>query len=103
MIPEEDTKTMDLFKKDRNLLDAAAELFDLPPDLVAGLPHIELMGNTHFYMERHKGIMSYSSEEIDINGEKCILRVYGENLKLTAMTGDQLRIQGNILKIEWIK
>ena len=94
---------MELFKKDLNLLDAAAELFDLPLDIVAGLPHIELMGNTHFYMERHKGIMSYSGEEIDINGEKCIVRVFGEKLELTAMTGDQLRIQGNISKIECVK
>ena len=92
---------MEFFKKE--VLNGAAELFDLPPDLVAGLPHIEVVGNTHFYMERHKGIMSYSGEEIDINGEKCIVRVYGENLELTAMTGDQLRIQGNISKIEWVK
>ena len=92
---------MDFFKKD--FLDEAAELFDLPPDLVAGLPHIEVVGNSHFYMERHKGILSYSGEEIDINGEKCILRVYGENLELTSMTGDQLRIRGTISRVEWVK
>ena len=79
---------MDLFKK--NFLDEAAELFDLPPDLVAGLPHIEVVGNTHFYMERHKGILSYSGEEIDINGEKTIV-------------GDQLRIRGTISRVEWVK
>lgn len=94
---------MDLFKKDLNVFNAAAELFDLPADLVAGLPHIELMGNTHFYMERHKGILSYSGEEIDVNGERCIVRIYGENLELTCMTGDQLRIKGNITRIEWVK
>ena len=81
----------------------AAELFDLPPDLVAGLPHIEVVGNTHFYMERHKGILSYSGEEIDINGEKTIVRVYGENLELMSMTGDQLRIRGTISRVEWVK
>ena len=93
---------MDFFKKELNVLDSAAELFDLPPDMVAGLPHIELAGNTHFYMERHKGILSYSGEEIDINGEKCIVRIYGENLELTSMTGDQLRIKGNIARVEWV-
>ena len=93
--------TMEFFKKE--ILDRAAELFDLPPDLVAGLPHIEMMGSSHFYMERHKGILSYSGEEIAINGEKCILRVFGENLELTSMTGDQLRIKGNISRVEWVK
>lgn len=94
---------MDLLKKDMKLWDGAAELFDLPPDLVAGLPHIEVVGNTHFYMEHHKGILSYSGEEIDINGEKCIIRVYGEKLELMSMTGDQLRIKGNISRVEWVK
>ncbi len=94
---------MELFKKDLRVLDDAAELFDLPADLVAGMPHIELMGSTHFYMERHKGILSYSGEEIDINGERGMVRVCGEGLELTAMTGDQLRIKGNILRIEWVK
>ena len=46
----------------------AAELFDLPADLVAGLPHVEVLGSGYFYMEHHRGILSYSGEEIDING-----------------------------------
>lgn len=92
---------MEFFKKE--VLNGAAELFDLPPDLVAGLPHIEVVGNTHFYMERHKGILAYSGEEIDVNGENCIVRVYGEKLELMSMTGDQLRIKGMISKVEWVK
>lgn len=93
---------MELFKKEIRVLDGAAELFDLPADLVAGLPHIEVVGNTHFYMERHKGILSYSGEEIDINGEGCVVRIYGEKLELMSMTGDQLRIKGTISRVEWV-
>lgn len=92
---------MEFFKKE--VLNGAAELFDLPPDLVAGLPHIEVVGSTHFYMERHKGILSYSGAEIDINGETCIVRVFGEDLELMSMTGDQLRIKGTITRVEWVK
>ncbi len=94
---------MEFFKKEINVINGAAELFDLPPDLVAGLPHIELVGDSHFYMEHHRGILSYSGEEIDINGEKCLLRIFGENLELTNMTGDQLRIRGKISRLEWVK
>ena len=94
---------MDFLKRDKNIWLGAAELFDLPPDLVAGLPHMEMLGDRYFYMERHKGILSYSGEEIDINGEKTIVRVYGENLELTSMTGDQLRIKGTISRVEWVK
>ena len=81
----------------------AAELFDLPADLVAGLPHVEMVGRSYFYMEHHRGILSYSGEEIDINGESMIVRVYGQGLELTSMTGDALRIRGTISRVEWVK
>ena len=87
----------------KKVFSEAAELFDLPADLVAGLPHVEVLGSGHFYMEHHRGILSYSGEEIDINGEKCLLRIFGENLELTNMTGDQLRIRGKISRLEWVK
>lgn len=90
-------------KRENKLLLGAAELFDLPADLVASVPHVEVVSNSHFYMERHKGILSYSGEEIDINGDPWIVRVYGEKLELVSMTGDQLRIQGVIEKVEWVK
>ena len=43
-------------RKKSQLLTEAAEMFDLPADVVAGLPHVELMGNRQFYMERHREI-----------------------------------------------
>ena len=94
---------MDFLKRDKNIWLGAAELFDLPPDLVAGLPHMEMLGDRYFYMERHKGILSYSGEDIDINGETGIVRIFGKDLELTSMTGDQLRIQGSISRLEWVK
>lgn len=94
---------MDFLKRDKNIWLGAAELFDLPPDLVAGLPHMEMLGDRYFYMERHKGILSYSGEEIDINGDKMIVRVYGQGLELVSMTGGALRIRGDIRRVEWVK
>lgn len=92
---------MDFLKRDKNIWLGAAELFDLPPDLVAGLPHMEMLGDRYFYMERHKGILSYSGEEIDINGGTLIVRVRGQGLELVSMTGDALRIKGEIQRVEW--
>lgn len=87
----------------KNILSEAAELFDLPGDVVAGLPHIEMVGSDHFYMEHHRGILSYSEEEIAVNAEGMMLRVFGENLELVSMTGDALRIGGTIHRVEWVK
>ena len=94
---------MEKSKRENRVLSGAAELFDLPADLVEGLPHVEMVGGGHFFMEHHRGILSYSEKEIDISGEKCLLRIFGENLELTNMTGDQLRIRGKISRLEWVK
>lgn len=85
----------------KKLFSEAAEVFDLPADLVAGLAHVEIMGNSHFYMEHHQGILSYSGEEIDVNGGKLIVRVHGQGLELVSMTGGALRIKGTIQRVEW--
>ena len=94
---------MEKIKRESRMLSGAAELFDLPADLVEGLPHVEMVGGSHFFMEHHRGILSYSGEEIDINGDKMIVRVYGQGLELVSMTGGALRIRGNIEKVEWVK
>ena len=93
---------MERHKKEQTVLLGAAELFDLPADLVAGLPHVELLGSQQFFMEQHRGILSYSSEEIAINTSDAVIRVVGSDLELVSMTADALRIRGTILQVEWV-
>lgn len=94
---------MEKSRREKKVWTEAAERFDLPSDLVAGLPHVEITGNRQFYMERHRGILSYSDKEIAINGENIIIKVGGEKLELQSMTGDALRIAGEIRQVEWIE
>ena len=77
-----------------------AELFDLPADIVARLPHLELVGGAQLYLERHTGILGYSQEQIDINTVSGVLRIKGEKLTIIAMTAEELRVGGEISAIE---
>ena len=83
-------------------LSAVAELFDLPADVIAGLPRLELIGSRQLYLERHRGILSYSEERIDANTPTGVLRIGGRDLTLLAMTGAELRVGGVILSLEWV-
>ena len=85
------------------MLGAVAELFDLPADVVAGLPRLELVGSRQLYLERHMGILSYSQTCIDANTPAGVLRVRGEELALLALTGEELRIGGRIDAVEWVR
>lgn len=84
----------------RGLLERTAEALDLPGDLLAGLPHIELTGNRELRMENHKGILAYGEEEIRISGGKLEITVRGRGLELRAMNAGQLFITGTIQGVE---
>ena len=83
-------------KRKRDLLEKTAEAFDLPGDLVAGLPRVELVGDRELRMFRHRGILAYGEQEIHISGGKLILKVRGEGLELRSMNAGDLLITGQI-------
>ncbi len=81
-------------------LEKAAEALDLPGDLAAGLPRVELTGRHELRMENHRGILAYGEEEIHISGGDLIFRVRGSGLQLRAMNVGELRITGTITGVE---
>ena len=88
-------------KRPPKVLSAVAELFDLPADIVAGLPHLEMVGDRQLYLEHHTGLLSYSTECIDTNTTAGVLRISGQDLSLVAMTAEELRIGGRIDAVTW--
>ena len=87
-------------RKREGILEKTAEVFDLPGDLVAGLPRVELVGNRELRMENHRGILAYGTEEIHISGGKLILKIRGEDLELRSMNAGELLITGHIRGVD---
>ena len=92
---------MDKYGKTQLMRTRMAELFDLPTDLVAGLAHMELLGDREFFLEGHEGILSCSEEQIDVSAGALIVRVRGSGLALRSMTVDEVRIRGHIDAVEF--
>ena len=86
-------------KKER-LLERTAEALELPGDLVAGLPRVELTGDRELRMENHRGILAYGSQEIQISGGRLVVKVRGENLELRAMNAGELLITGTLRGVD---
>ena len=99
-----EVSAMERNRKDREggVLSAVAELFDLPADVVAGLPRLEMVGGRQLYLEHHTGILAYSQDLVDANTSAGVLRIRGANLTLLAMTAGELRIGGRIDAVEWL-
>lgn len=84
------------------LLLRASRVFDVPADIVAGQPRLELIGTGELSMEGHRGILAYGPEEIHISGGKLVVRVKGEELELRAMNPTELLITGKIHTVELV-
>ena len=93
-------------EKGRWLRQRAVEVtdkLDLPGVLAPNMPRMELVGSHSFYMDRHRGVLGYSTEGVDINGGGVIVRLTGRDLQLQAMTDEELRITGHIEKVELVE
>ena len=82
------------------LLEKTAQALDLPADVLAGLPRVELIGDREVRMENHRGILSYGDDEIHISAGGFVIKIVGEELKLRAMTGLELLVTGRIRGVE---
>lgn len=82
------------------LREQSAQTFDLPADIVAGLPRMELVGERQFWMEGHRGILSYGTEEIHISAGRMAVCVRGAGLELRSMNAETLCICGRIAAVE---
>ena len=83
-----------------SFLEKTSAALDLPSDVVAGMPRIELLGDREFRMEYHKGILAYGTDEIHISGGKLVVRVKGEGLELRSMNPTELLIIGRIASVD---
>ena len=84
------------------LLARASRAFDVPEDILGGLPRMELIGAGEFRMEQHRGILAYGPDEIHISGGKLVVQVRGVGLELRAMTPTELLITGKICTVELV-
>lgn len=76
-----------------------AALFSLPKDSVGSVPVLELVGDGALYLEHYQDILSYSQEELCVDGGSWMLRVTGQNLEIKAMRMGQLRVEGKIFGV----
>ena len=60
------------------------------------------MGQRQFFMAQHKGVLSYSTELVEISGGDLVVRLTGRQLQLLAMTEEEVRLGGVIEKVELV-
>jgi len=84
----------------RVLLEKTAQVFELPADVVAGVPRMEIVGDGEFRMENHRGILSCAEDEILISAGAWLVKLTGSGLEVRVMTGLEVLVTGKLLRVE---
>ncbi len=81
---------------------AVAEFLEIPKDLVLDLPKITLIGRNELYLENHKGIIEYDLHRLRVNLSRGFLEVEGNNLEISVLMPEEMKIIGEIDLIKYM-
>lgn len=88
-------------KETKNILARMARFLDLPGDVMAGLPRVELIGTGVCAVEPHKGLLQYDPTCITIATRVGALEISGSELTIEAMNRARLTVRGEVKSVVW--
>lgn len=85
------------------LLRAVTDMFDLPAELLTGLPRISMAGREDMFVENHKGLIECTQKRIRFQTSAGAVKVTGEGLSLKHVGSERLAIHGGIDAVEFLR
>lgn len=85
------------------ILTGLSQKLQMPGDVLAGVPRIEMIGTRQVAMEPHKGLLEYGTEQISVQSALGAVRISGNSLKILAMNSHRITIGGTIKCVEWVE
>ncbi len=80
----------------------AADILELPRDIMLDLPKVTLIGGYQLCIENHKGIIEYSTDLVRINTKAGILIAAGKGLIIKSIVIGEIIIMGRICRVEFL-
>lgn len=79
------------------------DVLEIPNDIVMDLPKIVIMGDLQLFIENHRGITEYTTENFRVNVGEYEVAVVGEGLTLRNILPDEICLEGRIISIQFIR
>lgn len=76
-----------------------ADVLEIPQDLALDLPRITLVGNLNLNVENHKGIISYSANEVRLRVSDGYLIATGRGFALRSISRTDVFLEGEIMAL----
>lgn len=75
---------------------SASEKLGIPPEILTGLPVVEMTGDSAVMIEQHGGISAYSEEEVCVKVNLGMICVTGKGLTIRMMNHEKIVIYGRL-------
>jgi sporulation protein YqfC len=79
-----------------------AQWLDLPPDITADVPRIQMAGSYQMTVENHRGVEFFSDSEILLKVDRGKIRICGEELMIRSIFPEEIRIEGRIVEMRFM-
>lgn len=77
-------------------------MFDLPEDVVLGLPRLVLLGDLQVLIEHHEGLAEFGPERVVVHTAKGDVAVRGAHLTVGAVDRDTVVLTGQVRSVEFL-
>ncbi len=84
-------------KRDLRKID---KILEMPRELYTNEPRLTIVGFNEMIIENYKGILEYEEYFVKISTHIGIININGFNLKLEQLTGDDIKIMGDIESVD---
>lgn len=88
-------------EKGERIMDAIADDFDLPRDVVSGCARVELCGNREAIIDGCRGVLEYRNDLIAVNTGRLTVRVCGREMTIVSMRNGRAVVKGIIAGIDF--
>ena len=80
------------------LLKASAKL-ELPADIMAGVPRIEILGKDQCCIEPQRGLLEYSVYRICVSTDVGTVQILGNNMRIKQMNSARIIVSGKLYSV----
>ena len=78
------------------------EAFDMPKELLLGMPKLIFTGNREVYIENYMGIIEYGDEVIRLNTKQKMIKLSGQFLEIKNIAEEEITVIGEIKGVEFL-
>ncbi len=75
---------------------------ELPPDVMMDLPRITMIGQIHIYIENHRGLLSFSDNELRLLLKQGQLLIKGKAFVIKTILPEEILLEGKIDQVIYI-